>query len=440
MPYYVDKRTTTQRSYPFTAKGQAAALKSGKLVPHRPETQETFSYRTQAKDANSKQISFRERERAGHLYGYSESVDTGHDFWTEKREAFLSHFETYVANQPKGVTPTRWYRGPMFGYYSNNKQIQVGPVPDWDFAYWGNRFIADSAPTAPHFSLATFAGELREGLPKIIGSQLMFRDRADWFRNLGSEYLNVEFGWKPFLGEFTKMLQAVVMSSFILEQYDRDSGRQVRRWRDLPPITNTSVENFSTTTVHGYLRDSQWDSLYSNVYGKTDCYVSTTETHSFSGAFTYYLAHGSEAMDKIRYYAAQANHLLGLAVTPEVLWELAPWSWLADWKFNFGDIIANASRLSTDGLVMLYGYVQRDIHVVRTYNTTGITFKHKPEGYDGLFAESTRVHRKERKRGEPYGFSAVPVQLNAQQTAILAALFASRGQGGSGSTFNSVFR
>lgn len=123
-------------------------------------------------------------------------------------------------------------------------------------------------------------------------------------------------------------------------------------------------------------------------------------------------------------YASEAEKLLGLQVTPEVLWNLAPWSWLSDWFFNVGSLMTNFSALGKDNVVMRRGYMMGHDMTTVTYSNPGVSlYQSLPSG---PISQSFTAETKARRRAHPYGFGVTHSQLTAKQAAILAALGISR--------------
>jgi len=116
--------------------------------------------------------------------------------------------------------------------------------------------------------------------------------------------------------------------------------------------------------------------------------------------------------------------VLGVKLTPEVLWNLAPWSWLADWFANIGDIIAINTALGSDNLVLRYGYFMR--HTTRTLNAdhSGVNFT---KFHPGPVTFQAKLEEKQRVRSTPYGFGLNTDSFTTQQWAILAALGLTKG-------------
>jgi len=145
----------------------------------------------------------------------------------------------------------------------------------------------------------------------------------------------------------------------------------------------------------------------------------SSETYWFSGAFTYYLSPGKDLLGRMVRYEQLANKLLGSRLTPEVLWELAPWSWLVDWFVDIQTALRTATLLENDGLVVRYGYLMRTTARVNTVTVDRIRFKPKTL-YN--IAHSKHLLVKERARSTPFGFGLNPNTFSARQWAILGAL------------------
>jgi hypothetical protein len=113
----------------------------------------------------------------------------------------------------------------------------------------------------------------------------------------------------------------------------------------------------------------------------------------------------------------------GFNITPEILWELTPWSWLADWETNMGTVLHNLSAFAQDGLVMRWGYAMEEKISSVTYDLSGGRF------FNGESTDCTQTFetiRRQRWNATPYGFGLNPDGFTARQWSILAALGISR--------------
>lgn len=282
----------------------------------------------------------------------------------------------------------------------------------------GTTAVSRCQPLKSKAQLGTLVGELaREGLPSLVGSQLLKR-HSKFYRDLGKEYLNVEFGWKPFIKDLRASVEALGKASRIMEQLARDSGRPVRRRYDFPLVE--TVTSFPGQTDYG-----SPTSLGTFYTASGTCHKRVVDQRRvwFSGEFMYHLPRGEDFLSKLGEWQVKAHRLLGLRLDPELLWNLAPWTWLVDWFGNIGDVVSNASAYLFDGLVMKYGYVMEHHTEVSHFDTVGLVFS---DGATASPQASFLRETKRRLRATPFGFGLDEATLSEWQLSILAALGISR--------------
>lgn len=288
----------------------------------------------------------------------------------------------------------------------------------------GATLISRVLPTNPNAGLATFVGELKsDGLPKFIGSDV-FKSKVLTAKKAGSNYLNLEFGWKPLIRDLLKFADSVRNADKILAQYERNSGRGVRRRISLP---TTHVESQLSSSGLAYPSPAQTTAFYGGTSGRgtITSMRNVSQRKWFSGSFTYYLDTGQDARSKIHRFTQEANKLFGVRLTPEVVWDLAPWSWAADWVGNAGDVFHNISAFASDGLVMQYGYVMHEVKASDTYTLSNVWITSSQARHSCSQTFTTTV--KKRLQATPFGFGLNPsVDFTGRQWAIVGALGLSR--------------
>jgi hypothetical protein len=284
----------------------------------------------------------------------------------------------------------------------------------------GTTAIARTTPTSPQFSASTALGELRnDGLPSAIGVQT-WRARAKHARQAGDEYLNYQFGWVPLVNDVRNFARTVINHHQLLKDFQAGSGKVTRVGYHFPSVENWTSGS-SPTVLVAQSGNSGWSTTVPASWTKQ-----TLQKTWFKGAFTYHIPVGQSAAAKAARFASYANHLYGVRLTPEVLWNLSPWTWALDWFANTGDIIHNISTIGHDGLVLKYGYIMSHTRVCYSIGTPGRYISAYP---NYLLSGSTQVVQETKKRfpADPYsGFSVNLGPLSATQTAILAALGLSR--------------
>jgi len=366
--------------------------------------------------------------------------DEGGDFYTTKVYMGEPGVEQTPAHQiysldtthVAGRTTDKYYVGPLFPGTASSSYARLFP-PD-DSSDWGvlvgkgTTAIARCKPGQPVADLSTSLAELvREGIPSMIGASL-WKSKAGIVRNAGSEYLNSIFGWAPLVSDIQDTARAIIHYEGLLAQYERDAGKLVRRGYtfDDEETRSSSVQ----TGVHPW-------GTYSVGYEKVDAGMTRggsfagarlevekvmTKKTWFSGAFTYYLPDTYYSREKWRSAAAKAKVLLGVELTPEVLWNLAPWSWFTDWFVNTGDVLSNVSQFATGELVMPFGYVMEHTITTHRYVMTGHDLKAAPGRLSWSFSRET----KQRVKASPFGFGLTWSSFTPKQLAILASIGVTR--------------
>jgi hypothetical protein len=349
------------------------------------------------------------------------SADTGGPFFNQKRWVRLVYPDSQTATGKTNdgyFEDTVIYHGPIYAYPVDGSLVWPTVTLD-DLSSKGTTAIARCKPTNRIVDLSTFLAETyRDGLPKLFGATL-WKDRSSAARAAGGEYLNEEFGWKPFVSDVRSIAYAVTHSHSVLSQYERDSGQVVRRRYEFP-------EEYSSNVVAVQAFDPVVEPNHNALYDLTkarNTLYKRTETYKrvwFSGAFTYHLPFGYTSRNAVVSAAGKANALLGLGLDPESVWNAAPWTWAIDWFSNMGDVITNVSDWATDGLVLKYGYIMEHSFVKVTYFQMG----------DGRF-KTPNIHvspvevcveTKRREVATPFGFGLSWSGLTPRQLAISAAL------------------
>jgi hypothetical protein len=346
--------------------------------------------------------------------------DIGGEFFTFRQQAYLVNDGVQLEAKNSNLGYIEYYDGPLIAADPSLLSFPTTKGPNRSLVEDGATAISRCKPTNTVANASTFLGELlKDGIPglPLVNS---FRDRALHFRNSGDEFLNVEFGWLPFVSDVRSFAHAVSHAHSVLEQFERDSGKLVRRRYSFPIWKESSETIANIGRAYGV-------PMSSTLTGRspTDLYTHTEYENRrwFSGAFTYHMDSGNSPRAQLQRFALEADKLLGIQLTPSTLWELAPWSWAIDWFSNAGDVISNLSDWSTYGLVLHHGYMMENSIAKRTYSRpdAGLIDRSAVAGDVVLITESKR-----RIRANPFGFGLTWEGLNPLQLAIAAALGISR--------------
>lgn len=310
---------------------------------------------------------------------------------------------------------------PPTGYEDLKTRHDAISFPAIDLNTYGAQAIDRFSPLKPGSGAGQFFGELND-LPRL---PRRYKDRMAYFKRLGSEYVNVEFGWKPFLKDLQDMYHAYQNLNKRMAQIVRDNGLPVRRSGQLLNEISTDTVSFAVD-YSVYPQPQAWGA---DISGTTGTSALTTRTQTrvwFKGRMRYYLP-----FDTSNEWPLNAKlALFGLNPTPSLLYELMPWSWLIDWFSNLGEVISNLSSNGIADLIIDYGYCMRHSKITTTatfryphrflFNSEGVAGDFG-NSYDQLYATSIE-ETKERVAATPFGFGLQIGDLSVRQLAILTAL------------------
>jgi hypothetical protein len=278
--------------------------------------------------------------------------------------------------------------------------------------------ISDLLPTIPEVDVTTGLAELlREGLPSLVMAQSL-KSRALTAKNAGNEYLNVEFGWKPLVNDVKAFAKALENDVKRLDELLENANKLLRRKRHLPVETSTSITDLGNSFPQPGLTS------YHQTQGKKTLTVTQRNRQWFSGAFWYQLSAEDLVGPGLATWLTRAKLLYGVRLTPDVLWNLSPWSWLADWFGNVGDVLQNISLFFNDRLVMPWAYIMEHKTLSWRYDLRGVEFKSYPGRHD--FYQEFRVESKYRQAASPFSIGWKDGSLNNRQKAIGASVVATR--------------
>jgi len=392
--------------------------------------------------------------------------DHGSEFYSQRKECVTKRFPhtiLYPKNAPFGAPDTHQYR--IEGNLIANVFEGFNGLGTWGEPYQPLRFsfppdmsssraslnvkgaiaVAAVNPGNPIASAATAIGEALQDVPRIPGIAL-WESRLSALGTLaaaGSEFLNYEFGIAPSISDMHDFLKAVHTVDKVIDQFVRDSGRNVRR-RYAFPKENSETETWLTPGTDGTYQWSPAGQFYQTSTGVTPNAFApnrgaaihgyntkrrrTVEREIwFSGAFTYHMPRGYDnhlVTDRRRLMAK----LFGAEPDLNTLWNLAPWSWAVDWFTDAGALVKNLQSKISYGTVLRYGYVMEKTTVTDTYSAwmvpvnEGLYEAALSRPHPGIAPVTLRTTTKKRIKANPFGFGISWDGLSTTQQAIVAAL------------------
>lgn len=385
----------------------------------------------------------------GPLYVHKESVkNSGELKWKLADGSFDDSYTILgVIGTPEATAATVWAH-PTYGSVADlamsyalrgyNKTKPGRALVDLFVA--GKELYSDGLPSLPLRKLI-FSRKNKYGLPTFLALKDLpgaIRGLLKDYRTLGSEYLNVVFGWKPFVKDLQDLYKAMKNVDAAISKLKAQNGHIVRRRANLHEDMTTSQSGADSNLAYVNVRGAP-----GNVFGDAGrtSYTLTTTTYTkvwYSAAYRYWIPDTASW----QWNAGARAALFGLTPTPGRLWAALPWSWLSDWFSDVGQMAEALSDTAADNLVQLYGFTMyHDITVVEATaqvqhpGQSGRRYLSYPDVfYPGYYGKeyqsvdcsfSTRYTKERKIRAigfNPFGKSDGLDSLNAGQFAILAAL------------------
>jgi len=350
-------------------------------------------------------------------------------FFVEKRS--LTAPNIIVKESGKTIQGTTWldhWSGPLYPDVDSYNAARIytttgrpkwvpfespAAVPMVDLMKYGATAISRVMPGKPSADLATALGELREGLPKVVGASL-FKHRG--FSSLGDEYLNYQFGIAPTISDVKSILSASSRAEKALERLIPYTNRDVRR----RIVVSSDDKSEMTETAGRYPCYGGIPTSYTTSSGTLRTTTTTSRRIWYSGTFR---QREIPAQGPLLESLKSFNRTYGAAPSVLMAWNLVPYSWLVDWFANAGDVFKNFSYLGMDGWYQRYGYVMAETTMTITKTWSGRIALSVNGPLTPVSTEvTTTYHVKQRLRASPYAFGWNFDGLSDFQKTILAAL------------------
>lgn len=378
---------------------------------------------------------------------------------TYKWKSYSTELYTYQEECWDELHPGPPYRsgGPLNKYLFETDQYTLkGPVDarGWKYryvgghlpSYWPSNFLSQtfsgfqdaedsmllaegatgwkrSSPTKPRVDTGVAIAELRE-LPRMLRTTA--KGFADLWRSLGGSktyfgpkkvadhWLNHQFGWLPFLSDLRGLYKLTKNLDKELKQLARDNGQWIKRACTLTNSSDSQIlvndNRCCSPVVNTY--------CYSTPAGQSVVTKTTSERTWFEARFRYHIPGHPGSW---QWNSRAISMLYGIQISPSLLWEITPWSWLIDWVSNAGDVISNISQITINDLCAKYAYVMStkservDVYQISNYRNC--------VGGGNWYA---LLERKCRYGASPFGFGLTGADFSARQWSILSALGLSR--------------
>ncbi len=288
--------------------------------------------------------------------------------------------------------------------------------------------FANMSPEHEDASILVSAVELLRGdVPSVLKNFRKYWDEGQSLaKTLGSEYLNISFGWTPLMNEFAGIVKHFMTLDRLLYY---DSTRRHRHW--VGPSASSTVQTANAVVASNqnlnslsYTRDSQAQLTSGGISGTVLDSYTWFQDYRLSARFAG-IARPSRAADMFNDKALAVLGNLGIVNDPDLVWELAPFSWLADWAVNIGSGMENATYYSKSngGRSIDYAYVSTKTTVseerrVLTLNAQPVTTTQRIDNGKSSIV-TTQL---DRRRVSPFGIGVDLSGLSSGQFNILVAL------------------
>jgi len=321
-------------------------------------------------------------------------------------------------------------------------------IPDWcptapstlvDFQTWFNARFSSKLGTAsgaylkfsplkPRVDMGQTLAEIREVPAMLKTTARYFLDiwtrkggfmsrRIPWYstgRNHASMWLNVNFGWLPFLGTIRDFYKTTENVTSIIQRLRDHNGLWEKRGGIVEKIESREPYAAKTSATTAWVYPVLNNALGVRS-GKSDAYVQISQIVKFSARYKYYIP---ELLPNGKWPVALIARLYGLELSPRLVWDLIPYSWLVDWCFHLGNIIEAATPSKFGQLVTNGAYLTDQA----TYKYMFSAIKRVGDTY-GFGSWSCDIDRKQRfVSPSPYGFDIPFEGLSSWQLSILTAL------------------
>jgi len=246
-------------------------------------------------------------------------------------------------------------------------------------------------------------------------------------KGVAEKFLGIEFGWMPLVKDVGDAIRVTKdFSRYVADRSDRNDqwDHVVRKIEETETILPQSSGTGWRVSPSGPLVD-QLCVPSGGATGRWSFDTVITKRVWMTGDYKYYrpefdrsLADYDSNMNRLQ----QAFTLYGARINPALLYKITPWTWLANYYTNLGNVIDQYQAAFSDGVVSknLYLMLQR---------TKRLVFTQTMFLYSGTHAVSWQryiVSKQRDRAGSPFGFGLNSNSLSAVQYSILAALGLSR--------------
>lgn len=313
------------------------------------------------------------------------------------------------------------------------------------YAY-GAQALASLRPDRPDFSPFESLAEMAFSLSSLEDAfknvrqaylnrvKVIERRTGHRMSKAGKYYLSLQFGWLPLLRDAQNWFEAYHNATKRARELVKNNGKWVKKSVHLSPKPDDSFHqdkvSSAGTAYNGDMRPTHVTQCYTRDTSIGGGIASTVHTSRYmtrtwaKGKSKYWLP--EDMVRTPQGFNRLKRKLSGnMDITLEHVWNIIPWSWFADYFFEFGSFFKAVSGGISDCLIWEYAYVMRSEdwetrHVYTQYVYTS------PSSAGKTTCTVRRIGSlKSRVPASIFGFG-FSGPLSGKQGAILGALGLSR--------------
>lgn len=348
---------------------------------------------------------------SGH-YGYPrfpKNRDIGGTFITQGTRIINGYQD--VGEIYRGGVNDQSYTGQVYAYTLSSA---LPSPPTTDGYARGAEAYKRMKPTKPLFNIDNYFYELKD-MPGLILDQMKSRH----IHTVSNFHLAVQFGWLPLLSDIRSLVKTQQGMAKRIRWLLEHNGKPVRK---KVILTETESDPIVSTGSSISMLQPVFVSQYYKGTPKYTTVTTTGERYWATAQFRYWLPPGPRDIDWTR---RMIMYLYGSTPTPSVIYNMIPWTWLADYFANIGDLIENLDTGVADRLAADRFYVMREHWSRLVVNVDANFVRRNGEPVHVTSVSQRDAFFKSRIKGNPFGLQA-NLDLSPTQLSILGALGLSR--------------
>lgn len=227
--------------------------------------------------------------------------------------------------------------------------------------------LARSNPSRPAVSVPNFLYELKDlpGMIHEIGRLKLLRElgnkakphvafdhaaRGDTAKAAANAYLSYRMGWAPLISDLQKMIQFQDKINNRIKDLDvlfnQNGGLHRSVGKEILPGTNSKYPGGRSGSWTETLTSSGTVTIDSATSATIQVHRDLITTRKMWGTVRWTNPFSLwPRLNRALLQARARDLVFGYNVTPKMIWDAVPWSWMIDWFGNFGDYLDSTNNM-----------------------------------------------------------------------------------------------